>query len=127
MLKRRAFLNDLTRHEAYLCSHLREISKRCRISSVLIRGIIDGRQTWIDASDAEISEGGELRGEKRRRCRPRLNDRLQSLCFSHVHWRWLHFQRPKFLSSDGNVPIPCTLTAAENATFNDGDTADSES
>jgi hypothetical protein len=56
MLKRRAFLNDLTRHEAYLCSHLREISKRCRISSVPIGGIIDGRQTWIDASDAELAK-----------------------------------------------------------------------
>jgi hypothetical protein len=56
MLKRRTFLNDLTRHEAYLRSHLREISKRCRISSVLIGGIIDGRQTWIDASDAELAK-----------------------------------------------------------------------
>jgi hypothetical protein len=55
MLKRRAFLNDLTRHEAYLCSHLREISKRCRISSVLIGGIIDGRQTWIDAELAKAA------------------------------------------------------------------------
>jgi len=56
MLNRRTFLNDLTRHEAYLCSHLREISKRCRISSLLISGIIAGRRTWMDASDAEMEK-----------------------------------------------------------------------
>lgn len=56
MLNRRTFLNDLTRHEAYLCSHLQEISKRCRISSVLISGIIAGRRTWMDASDAELEK-----------------------------------------------------------------------
>ena len=56
MLNRRRFLNDLTRHEAYLCSHLREISKRCRISSVLISGISAGRRTWMDASDAELEK-----------------------------------------------------------------------
>ena len=31
-----------------------EISKRCRISSVLISAIIAGRRTWMDASDAEL-------------------------------------------------------------------------
>ena len=56
MLNRRTFLKDLTRHETYLCSHLQEISKRCRISSVLISGIIDGRRTWMDASDAELAK-----------------------------------------------------------------------
>ena len=56
MLNRRTFLNDLTRHEVYLCSHLREISKRCRISSALISGIIAGRRTWTDASDAELEK-----------------------------------------------------------------------
>jgi hypothetical protein len=56
MLNRRTYLNDLTRHEDYLCSHLREISKRCRISSVLISGISTGRQTWMDASDAELEK-----------------------------------------------------------------------
>jgi len=56
MLNRRTFLNDLTRHETYLSSHLQEISKRCRISSVLISAIIDGRRTWMDASDAELAK-----------------------------------------------------------------------
>jgi hypothetical protein len=56
MLNRRTFLNDLTRHETYLCSHLQEISKRRRISSVLIGGIVDGRRTWTDASDAELAK-----------------------------------------------------------------------
>jgi hypothetical protein len=56
MLNRRAFLNDLARHETYLYSHLREISKRCRISSVLIGEIIAGRRTWMDASDAELDK-----------------------------------------------------------------------
>ena len=49
-------LNDLARHETYLCSHLREISKRCRISSVLINGIIAKRRTSIDASAAELKK-----------------------------------------------------------------------
>ena len=56
MSHRRTFLNDLARHETYLCSHLREISKRCRISSVLINGIIAKRRTWIDTSDAELKK-----------------------------------------------------------------------
>ena len=34
----------------------RSISKRCRISSVLISGISAGRRTWMDASDAELEK-----------------------------------------------------------------------
>jgi hypothetical protein len=56
MLKRRTSLNDLARHESYLNSHLQEISKRCRISPVLIGGIIAGRRTWVEASDAELQK-----------------------------------------------------------------------
>ena len=56
MLKRRTSLNDLARHESYLNSHLREIAKRCRISPVLISGIIAGERTWMEASDAELQK-----------------------------------------------------------------------
>jgi hypothetical protein len=49
-------LNDLARRETYVCLHLREISKRRRISSVLINGIIAKRRTSIDASDAELKK-----------------------------------------------------------------------
>jgi hypothetical protein len=56
MFNRRAFLSELTRHETYLCSHFREISKRCRISSLLIGAIMDGRRMWTDASDAELEK-----------------------------------------------------------------------
>jgi hypothetical protein len=60
ILNRRTSLNDLLRHESYLYSHLREISKRCRISPALISGIIAGRRTWMEASDADLQKAASF-------------------------------------------------------------------